>query len=86
MSVVDSFRSIITTDHRKYDKDGPLCLYRCTECGHLAFTLGGLHGHIEGHRPLRHFWRIGWDVEWLQDRTELLWLAEASLEEAPPVE
>jgi len=47
-----------------------ITLYRCSECGETATTLGGLHAHIESHRPLRHVYRRGWDVEWLYDRTE----------------
>lgn len=80
MSAFDAIRTIVTSGHRKYNREKPLCLYRCTECGYLAFTEGGLHGHIEGHRRLWNFWRIGWDVEWLKDRTELLWLVEVDTE------
>lgn len=57
------------------ENDSEIELYRCTECGAVDPTLGGIHGHIESHRPLRHFYRIG-DVEWLNERTERIVVTE----------
>lgn len=71
---------------RRYDRGDSIEIYRCTECGYVALTLGGLHGHIEGHRRLWNFWRIGWDTDYLMERTERLWLEPIDREPASELE
>ena len=41
--------------HEQYDADGRLVLFRCTECGYISLSLGGLHVHIESHRGYTRF-------------------------------
>lgn len=50
-------------------------LYRCTVCGKVSLSLGRLHAHIEGHRPLWRFWQVG-DSKFLVERTERLEVTE----------
>lgn len=46
-------------------------IYRCTECGKLSRSLGGLHAHIEKHRPVWQFWKMG-SAGFLVERTEVV--------------
>jgi len=65
--------------HEEYEADGDLVLFRCTECGYTTLSLGGLHGHIEGHRGYTRL-NIGipftktamGNVDELMKRTEVL--------------
>lgn len=41
--------------HEQYDADGDPVFFRCSECGHRSQSLGGIHGHIEGHRGYTRF-------------------------------
>lgn len=68
---------------RRYQPGEKLEIYRCTDCGYVALTLGGLHAHIESHRPFWQFWRVGWDTDYLMERTErhFLKLVEGCSEE-----
>lgn len=59
---------------RRYERGESIEIYRCADCGYVAFSLGGLHAHVEGHRRPWNFWRIGWDTDYLMERTERLWL------------
>ncbi len=36
--------------HEQYESDGDLVLFRCSECGYIAMSLGSLHAHAETHR------------------------------------
>lgn len=64
--------------HRYQAQSGRVYIYRCSECGFLAWTVGGLHAHIESHRRFWNFWRIGWDIDFLSERTEELILEPVS--------
>ena len=55
-------------------------IYRCTECGKLSVSVGWLHGHIEKHRPLWKFWKIG-STDDLQERTEIITIEEMDVQE-----
>lgn len=46
-----------------------LVVYRCNECGATDTTLGGIHAHIERHRPAWPVYKIG-DPEFLYERTD----------------
>lgn len=46
-----------------------LVVYRCSDCGATDTTLGGIHGHIERHRPVWRIYKIG-DPEFLYEHTE----------------
>jgi len=46
-----------------------LVVYRCSECGATDTDLGGIHGHIERHRPVWRIYKIG-DPEFLYENTE----------------
>lgn len=41
--------------HEQYESGGNLVLFRCTECGYVSLSLGGLHGHVEKHRGYTRF-------------------------------
>ena len=65
--------------HEQYDADGRLVLFRCTECGYISLSLGGLHGHIESHRGYTRFnIQIPFtktamaNIDRLMDRTQVL--------------
>ena len=52
-------------------RDSDIEIYRCTECGKISVSLGWLHGHIEKHRPIWKFWKVG-EPAFLDERTEIL--------------
>lgn len=65
--------------HEQYESDGQLVLFRCSECGHVSLSLGGLHGHIEKHRgytrfniPVPFTGTMPGNVDRLMERTEVL--------------
>lgn len=41
--------------HEQYQSGGDLVLFRCTECGYVSLSIGGLHGHVEKHRGYTRF-------------------------------
>ncbi|WP_135533253.1 hypothetical protein [Halostella pelagica] len=46
-----------------------ITVYRCAECGVTDTSIGGIHGHIEKHRPVTRFYSIG-NPEFLYELTE----------------
>ncbi|ADQ67512.1 hypothetical protein [Halogeometricum borinquense] len=47
--------SLLDRLHEEYESDGSLVLFRCTECGQTAMSLGSLHAHCEQHRGYTRF-------------------------------
>jgi hypothetical protein len=41
--------------HEQYHADGDPVFFRCSVCGYRSQSLGGLHGHIEGHRGFTRY-------------------------------
>lgn len=71
--------------HQQYESDGGLVVFRCTECGYTSLSLGGVHGHIEGHRGYTRFnLQIPFtktsmaNVDRLMDYTEILRVEETT--------
>jgi hypothetical protein len=49
------YMTLLNRLHEQYESDGDPVLFRCTECGYISLSLGGLHGHIESHRGYTRF-------------------------------
>lgn len=85
MSYLNKLKRVLF-GRRRYERGESIEIYRCTDCGYIALTLGGLHAHIEGHRRVWNFWRIGWDTDYLMERTERLWLDTIDREPGPTLQ
>ena len=48
-------RSVLNWLHEQYESEGDLVLFRCSECGYVDMSLGGLHAHVETHRGYTRF-------------------------------
>lgn len=86
MSLLRRLKKRVFSHRYQSDYSNRLYLYRCSECGFMAWTKGGLHGHIEGHRRIWNLWRIGWDIDFLSERTEEIILEPVEVTMTAPMD